>query len=314
MGTRDILQGREWALENRTSANEMISDEYVRKLHLKMFDQTWKWAGKYRHTEKNIGVPFHQIRERLVALFGDVGYWIEHATLPPDEIAIRFHHRLVQIHPFPNGNGRHARLIADLFVKKLGLPPFTWGSTDLVKRSEARDKYLSAIRAADGGDIQPLSNSLVHDGREVKATSAALGCPKTRPPAQNSPEKTRLFGQSRVLGSPSRSTTRACESTAFRSSASAYCFTLSSTLASAGDGGSARPPRYFARKFSAAALKAMLFSGRAKPWPSSGKDVVLHRLLVLAHRGDDLVALRLLHARVVGALADQQRRFDLVAP
>src|SRR5438552_1416836 len=93
----NILHAREWAIGDRTSPTDMASDGYVRKLHLKMFDQTWKWAGKYRRTEKNIGIPFHEIREQLAALFGDLRYWIDHATYPPDEIAVRFHYRLVVI-------------------------------------------------------------------------------------------------------------------------------------------------------------------------------------------------------------------------
>lgn len=154
----NILRGREWAVGDRTSPTDMVSDEYVRKLHKKMFDETWKWAGDYRHTEKNIGVSVHEIRERLMALFGDTRYWIENGTYLPDEIAVRFHHRLVFIHPFPNGNGRHARLIADMIAMKLGRPAFTWGSASLVKEGEARTTYLEAIRAADDGDIQPLLN------------------------------------------------------------------------------------------------------------------------------------------------------------
>jgi Fic-DOC domain mobile mystery protein B len=152
----NILLARTWALKNRTSAIEMISDEYIRKLHHKMFDETWKWAGQYRKTEKNIGVRFHEIPERLAILFGDVRFWIENTTFSPDEIAIRFHHRLVFIHPFPNGNGRHGRLIADVLVMRLGAAAFSWGSKDLVKPGEARDEYLKALRAADHDDIQPL--------------------------------------------------------------------------------------------------------------------------------------------------------------
>jgi len=152
----NILRAREWAVGDRTVASDLASAGYVRKLHAKMFDQTWKWAGDYRRSEKNIGTPFHEIRERLMALFGDVRYWIENKTYPPDEIAIRFHHRLVLIHPFPNGNGRHARLIADVMAMKLGRLSFTWGSANLVKEGEARTKYLEAIRAADHGDMQPL--------------------------------------------------------------------------------------------------------------------------------------------------------------
>jgi Fic-DOC domain mobile mystery protein B len=152
----NMLRGREWAVGDRTSPTDMVSDEYTRKLHKKMFDETWKWAGEYRHTEKNIGVPVHEIRERLMALFGDTRYWIENGTYSPDEIAVRFHHRLVFIHPFPNGNGRHARLIADVLVLKLDRPALTWGSADLVGEGASRKRYLEAIRAADNGDIQPL--------------------------------------------------------------------------------------------------------------------------------------------------------------
>ena len=152
----NILAAREWAFKNRTSAIEMVSDEYIRRLHQKMFDQTWKWAGKYRVTEKNLGVPFHEIPERLGILFGNARFWIENDTYPADEIAVRFHHDLVFIHPFPNGNGRHARLIADVLVMRLGGPGFSWGSKELVKQGEARDIYLTALRAADNGDVQPL--------------------------------------------------------------------------------------------------------------------------------------------------------------
>ncbi len=152
----NILLARNWATSDRSGAIDMASDEYVRKLHGKMFDQTWKWAGEYRWTEKNIGVSFHEIRERLMTLFGDARYWIENNTYSPDEISVRFHHRLVLIHPFPNGNGRHARLLADVLAIKLGRDAFTWGSTNLVKEGEARNKYLEVIRTADNGDIQPL--------------------------------------------------------------------------------------------------------------------------------------------------------------
>ncbi len=152
----NILLAREWAIKNRTSAIEMVSDEYIRKLHHKMFDETWKWAGQYRKTEKNIGVPFHEIPERLGVLFGDTRFWIDNITFSLDEIAIRFHHRLVFIHPFPNGNGRHGRLMADVLVMRLGGVAFSWGSKDLVKPGEARDEYLKALRAADHDDIQPL--------------------------------------------------------------------------------------------------------------------------------------------------------------
>lgn len=152
----NILLAREWATSDRTVPLKMASDQYIRKLHKKMFDETWKWAGWYRLTEKNIGVPVHEIRERLMALFGDVHYWIKNRTYSPDEIAVRFHHRLVFIHPFPNGNGRHARLIADVLIMKLGNSAFTWGSTNLVEEGAARTRYLEAVRTADNGEVQPL--------------------------------------------------------------------------------------------------------------------------------------------------------------
>jgi Fic-DOC domain mobile mystery protein B len=152
----NILLAREWATSDRTAPLQMVSDQYIRKLHERMFDQTWKWAGLYRLTEKNIGVPVHEIRERLMALLGDVRYWIENKTYSPDEIAVRFHHRLVSIHAFPNGNGRHARLIADVLVMKLGNPALTWGSANLFEDGASRTRYLEAIRTADDGEIQPL--------------------------------------------------------------------------------------------------------------------------------------------------------------
>ena len=152
----NILLAREWATSDRTAPWQMVSDQYIRKLHERMFDQTWKWAGLYRLTEKNIGVPVHEIRDRLMALFGEVRYWIENNTFSPDEIAVRFHHRLVSIHPFPNGNGRHARLIADVLVMKLGNPALTWGSANLVEEGASRTRYLEAIRTADDGEIQLL--------------------------------------------------------------------------------------------------------------------------------------------------------------
>jgi Fic-DOC domain mobile mystery protein B len=128
----NIIVAYSWALNPRTLARaEALSEPYIRELHRRMFDQTWKWAGLYRTTEKNIGVPHHQIREQLAILIGDVSYWIEHNTYSADEIAIRFHHRLVLIHPFANGNGRHARLMADVLAKLQGRPEFTADRNDI---------------------------------------------------------------------------------------------------------------------------------------------------------------------------------------
>ncbi len=154
---QNILEAYAWALApNHLRRRDPLSEPYVRDLHLRMFDQTWRWAGVYRTTERNIGVPHHEIRERLGALLGDARYWVEHETYPPDELAVRFHHRLVLIHPFANGNGRHARLTADVLAQREGRPVFTWGGADLVRAGDFRRRYIDALQAADAGDIGQL--------------------------------------------------------------------------------------------------------------------------------------------------------------
>jgi Fic-DOC domain mobile mystery protein B len=153
----NILVAYDWALNPRTlRRNDPMTEPYLRDLHHRMFDQTWKWAGLYRTTEKNIGIPHYQIREALAALLGDARYWLEHRTFPPDEIAIRFHHRLVFIHPFANGNGRHGRLMADVLAKKQNMPVFTWGGAGIAVHGDFRRRYVDALRAADRNEIKPL--------------------------------------------------------------------------------------------------------------------------------------------------------------
>ena len=120
-----------------------------------MFDQTWKWAGAYRSPEKNIGIAHYQVREALAALLGDARYWLEHQTFPPDEVAVRFHHRLVWIHPFANGNGRHARVMADILIERQG-GPASLGVVRASSAGEFRNRYIQALRAADAGDIRPI--------------------------------------------------------------------------------------------------------------------------------------------------------------
>jgi Fic-DOC domain mobile mystery protein B len=154
---QNILEAYEWAFDRRNlHRHDSFTESYVRELHRRMFDQTWKWAGRYRTSEKNIGTAHYQIREALVALLGDARYWIEYATFEPDELAIRFHHRLVLIHPFANGNGRHARLMADVFLERHGRPVFIWGGADIVRAGDFRRGYIDALRAADKNDIKPL--------------------------------------------------------------------------------------------------------------------------------------------------------------
>jgi Fic-DOC domain mobile mystery protein B len=153
----NILIAYDWALNSRAAkGNDPISETYLRDLHRRMFDQTWKWAGRYRDTEKSLGVLPWQIRELIGGLLGDARFWIENKTFDLDEIAIRFHHRLVWIHPFPNGNGRHARLMADVIAKRLGGPIFTWGGADIAKSGDIRKEYIEALQAADKGELRSL--------------------------------------------------------------------------------------------------------------------------------------------------------------
>ena len=124
-----------------------------------MYAGVWKWAGQFRKTNKNLGVDKLQIGIELRNLLDDVKFWISNKTFEPDEIAVRFKHRIVSIHCFANGNGRHSRLMADIIIEHIfKLPVFTWGAANLVKQGDTRTAYLNAIRAADAGDIQPLIN------------------------------------------------------------------------------------------------------------------------------------------------------------
>lgn len=134
----------------------MLDERFLTDLHKRMFGRVWRWAGKFRRTKRNLGVDPLRIATDLRQLLDDSRYWIEHATYPPDEICARFHHRLVYIHPFPNGHGRHARLATDLLLIALGQPRFSWGRTNLVNSGETRRAYVAALRAADGWDIWSL--------------------------------------------------------------------------------------------------------------------------------------------------------------
>jgi Fic-DOC domain mobile mystery protein B len=154
---QNIVEASGWAFDARNAGRQdPLTEPYVRELHRRMFDQTWKWAGRYRITEKNIGIPFYQISESLATLLGHARYWLENETFGPDEIAIRFHHRLVFIHPFANGNGRHARLIADVLAQRQGRPVFTWGGADIMRAGDFRQSYIDALRVADKNDIALL--------------------------------------------------------------------------------------------------------------------------------------------------------------
>ena len=149
----NIVQGDSWARKQR---REILNEGFLRQLHKQMFGETWRWAGEFRKSDKNIGIDWLKIGVELRKLLDDVRYQIEHGSFAADEIAVRLHHRLVVIHPFPNGNGRHARLLADLVVQRLGQPRFSWGSRNLVDASETRQCYIAALQAADVSDMGPL--------------------------------------------------------------------------------------------------------------------------------------------------------------
>ena len=152
----NIVQGEQWALRQRGQRKEILNEAFLRQLHKQMFGETWKWAGDFRKSDKNIGVDWLSIGVELKKLLDDVRYQVERSAFPGDEIAVRFHHRLVAIHPFPNGNGRHARMMADLLVERLGKARFTWGSKSLVDPNDTRKQYIAALQAADARNIAPL--------------------------------------------------------------------------------------------------------------------------------------------------------------
>ena len=155
----NIEKAIQWTLGKKWEPEYILSEDFVKELHIRMFKEVWSWAGEFRKTNKNIGVDKYQIGVSLKQLLDDGLYWLKNKTYSDDEFAIRFKHRIVKIHCFPNGNGRHSRLIADIIISKIfGKSVFTWNSANLNKKGEARSNYLTAIRLADSGDIKPLIN------------------------------------------------------------------------------------------------------------------------------------------------------------
>jgi Fic-DOC domain mobile mystery protein B len=141
----------------RRKQKDVLTEKYVRALHKRMFGTVWRCAGEFRQSQKNIGIEWMQIPVALHQLFKEVEGWLEYESYPPDEIAARFHHRLVAIHAFPNGNGRHARLMSDLLlVHLLGQERFSWGQENLTTAGECRRRYIQALQAADRHDYGPL--------------------------------------------------------------------------------------------------------------------------------------------------------------
>jgi len=149
----NIVEAQSWGYKTNRSVLDL---KFLNELHKRMFGRVWKWAGQYRKTGKNIGVEAYLIQMALKELVDDATYWVEHSTYGPDEIAARFHHRLVFIHPYPNGNGRHARMATDLLLKSMGQAAFTWGSENLTDPGKTRSEYITALRAADEHDYRQL--------------------------------------------------------------------------------------------------------------------------------------------------------------
>ncbi len=157
----NILEARRWIMsKNILKKRDLFSKDFIKELHKNMFKHVWKWAGDFRTTNKNIGVEFFQIETELFKLLKDANYWHEQKTYNINELAIIFHHRLVKIHLFPNGNGRHARLIADAIIKKYEGKKLSWGGrigdNELRKADETRKAYILALKEADLGSYKGL--------------------------------------------------------------------------------------------------------------------------------------------------------------
>jgi len=153
----NVEKAIEWILDKKFKRDIILTEDFIKIVHKKMLGDVWEWAGKFRKSEKNIGVEWIKIGVELRVLLNDTKFWIENNTYPPDEIAIRFKHRIVNIHCFPNGNGRHSRIMADIIIESVfGQEVFNWNYSNLVNPDNARKEYINSIRKADDGNIKPL--------------------------------------------------------------------------------------------------------------------------------------------------------------
>jgi Fic-DOC domain mobile mystery protein B len=155
---QNIEQAIKWTMGRKFKKDYMLTEDFVKLVHKKMYEDVWAWAGKFRKTNKNFGVDRYQIATELRTLLDNCKFWIDNGTYSPDEIAVRFKHRIVQIHCFSNGNGRHSRMMGDLIVEKIfDKAVFSWGAkTDLSKAGASRQEYLTGVKAADADNIKPL--------------------------------------------------------------------------------------------------------------------------------------------------------------
>lgn len=154
---KNIEEAILWIWGKKLKKETIFTEKFVRELHKKMYGHIWKWAGDFRQTNKNIGIEYWKISTELKILLDDALFWIEQGTFSADEMAVIFKHRLVSIHCFPNGNGRHSRLMADIIVSKIfGLEVFSWGSDNLSQETDAREVYIKAVKSADKGSYSEL--------------------------------------------------------------------------------------------------------------------------------------------------------------
>lgn len=158
----NIAKALPWAIRQARvgGVHRLLEYDLVFELHRRMFGDVWTWAGSQRRRETNIGVSPHQIPMALRQALDGARYWHEHDAHPVDHRAARIHHRLVVVHPFPNGNGRCTRLIADLYLRSVGSPPFSWAAGRLDGGAEARRDvrraYIAALDAAPFDDYEAL--------------------------------------------------------------------------------------------------------------------------------------------------------------
>lgn len=153
----NIEKAVEWTIHTKFKPEKIFTEKFIKDLHKKMYGDVWKWAGNYRKTDKNLGISWTKIGIELKNLLDDTKYWIENKTYSPEEIAIRFKHRIVSIHCFPNGNGRHSRMMADIIMESIFADEtFTWHQSNMVKANETRKKYINALKEADHGNVTPL--------------------------------------------------------------------------------------------------------------------------------------------------------------
>lgn len=153
----NIEKAVEWTIHVKLNDEKILTEKFTKDLHKRMYGDVWKWAGQFRKTEKNIGIEWTRIGLELKKLFDDTRFWINNETYSPYEIAIRFKHRIVSIHCFPNGNGRHSRMMADIIIESIFKEKiFTWHQSNMNKTDEIRKQYISTLREADKGNIEPL--------------------------------------------------------------------------------------------------------------------------------------------------------------